>query len=346
MPLLKTPTRTNKTEAGYHVRVIAVLEKYGVEAQKDWDLNPKDFLNWLEAYRDKVSKASWRQIRAALVWFMKNIESECDLSAEILAIDTDTCSEAINTSAKKKKSISDKEKVALEVELLSSHDKFIAGGGDETDSVALNTLLYLLATEITGLRPSEWWGAKIVDTKNLDVDEIEAQKKDLKSIDTITLVVENGKATNGRAFGSHRTIKLKNLSPERKFALEAHYRSVKKHSSLEAFEGYYKSCADRMTYTTRKLWPHRKKYPTLYSGRHQFSANLKREDTALKVIAALMGHGTDRTATEHYGRKNFGQSKGYDIEADQDDINQIHETAKPRYSDKIASQKKNMPNIG
>lgn len=318
------PTRVEKTEEAYlkraQGRLNAFLDDYGL----DWDLHKKEFLLWLEAYRETISKASWRQNRAALVWYMRSIAKEPELAGVIVDIGTFACKEASHTSAHKKKSLSLSDTEKLSQELMEAHGRHLERGGSDTDSIALNTLLYLAATEITGLRPSEWWCSKLYMPNDLDEQG--------NRIDKITLVVENGKATNGRSHGANRTLRFTDLSEEKRFVLLVHYRSVKGLPNKEAFDDYYKACKDRMTYTTKRLWPNRKKRPVLYSGRHQFSANLKQAHIPLKELAALMGHGTDETATSHYGKRRYGRGNEAGVEADPEEVARIREKAKPAFS--------------
>ncbi|EFL89463.1 hypothetical protein R2A130_3602 [Ahrensia sp. R2A130] len=63
-----------------------------------------------------------------------------------------------------------------------------------------------------------------------------------------------------------------------------------------------------------KLWPKNKgRRYGLYSGRHQFAADMKLayEDHAdcRAIVAALMGHSSDLTATMHYARSNKGSAR-------------------------------------
>ena len=322
---MSVPTREQNTENVYLKRAQGRLWAYLSDTGNDWDLNKNDLVRWLEAYRETISKASWRQNRAALVWYMKSIADESQLAGTISDIGTFACKEPTQTSATKKKSLSEKDSEALTEALLASHERHLKRGGSELDSLALSTLLFLGATEITGLRPSEWWGAILLMPGDVDADG--------ETVDKITLIVKNGKATNGRAHGANRTLRFTDLDQEKEFTLLTHYRSVKLKQSKESFEDYYKACKDRMTYTTRHLWPKRKRQPVLYSGRHQFSANLKKAQTPLKNLAALMGHGSDATATSHYGKKRYGRGNETGVEADLEEVERIREKAKPAYSD-------------
>ncbi|WP_286241239.1 hypothetical protein [Neptuniibacter halophilus] len=322
---MSLPTRVEKTEADYLKRAQGRLQAYLKERERDWDLHEDDFLSWLGAYRETISKASWRQNRAALVWYMKTIAMDTDLAGTIADIGTFACSEATKTSATKKKSLSERDSEQLTKALIESHERYVSRGGKEEESTALRTLLFLGATEITGLRPSEWWGSELLVPGEMDASG--------NIVDKPTLIVKNGKATNGRAHGESRTLRFTDLSEERWLTLLTHYRSVKNLPDKEAFQDYYTACKDRMTYTTRKLWPSRKRNPVLYSGRHQFSANLKQAKTAIKTIAALMGHGSDATATSHYGKKKFGRGNECGVEADPSEIERIREKAGNRYTE-------------
>ena len=50
------------------------------------------------------------------------------------------------------------------------------------------------------------------------------------------------------------------------------------------------------------------------------------------MIAALMGHGSDRTATEHYGKKRYGRGSGIEIEASSEEVERIRRTAKTGFT--------------
>lgn len=69
---------------------------------------------------------------------------------------------------------------------------------------------------------------------------------------------------------------------------------------------------------TRELWPDRTEWPTLYTTRHlavaAWKENFLRKGhtdaerlEALATIAALMGHGSDATASQHYARPSAGR---------------------------------------
>ncbi|WP_157833755.1 site-specific integrase [Hydrogenovibrio kuenenii] len=63
---------------------------------------------------------------------------------------------------------------------------------------------------------------------------------------------------------------------------------------------------------------------TLYSGRHQFSANAKKSGIGLNELAALMGHRSNQTATQSYGRKLNGRV-GFSVVADSADVARVNQ---------------------
>lgn len=143
---------------------------------------------------------------------------------------------------------------------------------------------------LTGLRPQEWRLATMGQAEGEDA-----------------LIVQNGKHSNGRTFGPQRSIILSLISPDEKSMIAEHIRLVKEWDDAGQYQHFYSSCSSTLNQSARRRWPKRSKYPTLYSCRHQFSANAKASGLTRFEIAALMGHLSPETAGIHYGRKLAGQ---------------------------------------
>lgn len=139
------------------------------------------------------------------------------------------------------------------------------------------------------------------------------------------LVVRNGKDTNDRAHGTHRTLHITGLRKEELSVVINMMRLAKQHE--DDWPAFYLECRRVMLRTVQKLWPSRDARPTLYSARHQFSADAKAAGFTKAEIAALMGHGADRTATEHYGRKRYGRRGGFRVLPDPADVQRVRATA-------------------
>lgn len=182
------------------------------------------------------------------------------------------------TSSGKKKSFNIKEIGQIDEELISSTNKWS------------NPLrIWIRAAKYTGLRPVEW--RSVVYSK-----------------ETNEIIVKNAKHTNGRSFGKERTISLKHLEKYKIDDIILHIKISDAMVESNNWEQYYKGCSNLLRYSARKIWPKKAKYPTLYSCRHQFSADMKASGCTKREVAALMGHASDLTAQEHYGRKKHGVS--------------------------------------
>tara|TARA_B100000700_G_C15063722_1_gene868056 strand:- start:6771 stop:7775 length:1005 start_codon:yes stop_codon:yes gene_type:complete len=249
--------------------------------------------------------SSWKYYRATIIYYAEKEHEKGNLSEnqlnkikELLRRTKGHSDKDIaKTSHSKKKSLNLKELKSIDNELKKSRSRW-----------AKPTRIFIRAGKYTGLRPIEWQNA-----------EINKEKKLLK--------VTNAKSTNGRSLGDYRTLSLKHLDEKQIKDIENHILLVKNIILKEAWEQYYNGCSSLLKRTTRKLWPNKKKYPTLYSCRHQFSADMKASGCTKREVAALMGHASDLTAQEHYGRKLFG-TRGRKPIINSIDLNRVKETNK------------------
>jgi len=87
-------------------------------------------------------------------------------------------------------------------------------------------------------------------------------------------------------------------------------------------ERAYNGLRKNMLKLTKRVFPKRVSapIPTLYSTRHQASANLKQGGKTHIEIAALFGHKVVETAQRHYGRQKHGEKKEGLIIADPADV--------------------------
>lgn len=262
-------------------------------------------LDWLEVaqwihanLRPVIAKSSWRQYRASVIASVTQwadhqseenpfeLESAFAMVQEVSQLlhegeaGTELDKNVRRTSSMKQKNLPPKDMEKIEAYSAKTKSKEYLG-----------LTYFLWASILTGLRPSEWFTAEIIETfsgKNL--------------------IVKNGKFSNGRAHGERRTISLNHLAPEEVRYVETNLKLLSKtntqtEDNFNEMLGLYRR---RLNYLSRKLWPKRKLRPTLYSGRHQFSADCKARGCTLVEIAALMGHASDETASEHYGKKVSG----------------------------------------
>lgn len=296
-------TRTPETEADYRKRASQLLERFASETGVDWDLSPEKLVSWLSEARKSWSPAYWRRNRAALVWHFTHIAFE-DLAHSIRAISTKPCPPPTRTSARKKKSISDDELLELTNFLLSVN----------RSAVSTEAYNFLVSSILTGMRPVEWGQCELQEILDSESD-----------VDEIRLIVQNAKTTNGRAHGSTRTLSLRDLHPQERMVLLDHWRSAKQHAESDTYLEFQRRCSDKIRYAVQKLWPSKQKRIALYSSRHQSMANCKKSGLPLNVIAAIHGHATDRTASEHYGRTQHGNAGQVRVHASQEDVARVRE---------------------
>lgn len=207
------------------------------------------------------------------------------------------------TSAKKSKHIKENDLKLLIEELRKSNNKW-----------KVATILWIQSGIISGLRPVEWKNVEIITDNNV-----------------FLLNVKNAKNTNNRSHGDFRKINLSYLNEKEKEMIIKHTKIAKNFEKKGLWKEYYEGCSNILRYTTRKVLKNKKKFPTLYSCRHQFSANIKASGYTTEEVAALMGHASDKTAQEHYGKRRYGKnSKGPKV--DKNDLENVKIKSKNYFS--------------
>lgn len=151
-------------------------------------------------------------------------------------------------------------------------------------------LLWLRAGTTTGLRPNEWEDARITRLPDGQAG----------------LSVLNAKTGNQNDLhvNAQRIIPLGHLEEEEYLEIVAHTDLYQRIRALggEHFERYARGCRQTLYRAAKELWPRRKKIPNLYSGRHQFAANLKGNDILLpEERAYMLGHSSIHTHQNCYG---------------------------------------------
>lgn len=203
----------------------------------------------------------------------------------------------LRTSAKKQKHLTLKDFNFLDEALKNSKNKW-----------AKPTRIWIHSGIISGLRPIEW--------KQTVYDEEENR-----------LIIKNAKNTNGRSHGEFRTIYLDHLTSFEKKILLQHLKVATQFNQTNNWDLYYNGCSNLLKYTCNKIWPNRERHPTLYSARHQFSANLKASGCRPEELAALMGHAVDDTAITTYGKKVNG-TRGVKPKINSEEVKRVRKSKK------------------
>ena len=291
------PTRTPATEDAYRRRGEALLRAWAAEGQPV-SLEPAQ---WLAHRAPKLRASTLRQYRAALALILEERGEHAQAEAVRALPQPETRPRPAPkaTSAKKARS------VPADFEKALTRD--LARGPGAKTHWGPRALMWLKATILTGLRPSEWEHARL--ERNWRAGEYEGP----------ALLVRNAKATNGRAHGETRTLLLEQLDERDLTAVRLQALYVDPHHPdglIDArgrpisFVRYYAAVRRTMQLAAKRHRRGGSGSVTLYSARHQFIANLKAAGYSLAEIAALAGHATDDTATEHYGRRRNGRRGG------------------------------------
>jgi integrase len=309
MPQISTPVTLTLSEDSkdsysrrYNQLVRAAKRKIATETGQAVTLvqiTPAALVDFLIARKDRYAATSWRQVRRSVSWSLQELASRSHpkVMQEILVqierlrheqADPDEAREA-RTSSTKAKTLAENDLVLIEQAALAQRAK------------CKNSLtLYLRVGVLTGLRPCEWPGAEFGRSTHEGFAWM--------------LVVANAKATNQRAHGSHRTLYFVELDPLTVDDILAWIEIARSPNY-----GRRLATIGRLLWQiTRELWPDSDEWPTLYTTRHlavaawkayflhKAQTDAERLD-ALATIAALMGHGSDATASQHYARASAGR---------------------------------------
>jgi integrase len=120
---------------------------------------------------------------------------------------------------------------------------------------------YLLATTVTGCRPSEW-------------PTVQFRRSKLPGF-TWEMVINCGKNSNNRAHGPTRTLRWVFLPDHVVEAILAWLAQVRRVARTGRYDALLDTLGALMARITKKLFSRRKQRPTLYSARHEAAARWK-----------------------------------------------------------------------
>lgn len=312
-------TKSEKTKDDYFKKAIQLVKKAKREMAlpEDEEIDVRQLVVWLIEHKPKISRSSWRYYKSSIMYYLE-IHEDIEASNEAMEyLRTVTSKGALihteKTSSLKMKKISFEDWQKLDSYLEKKNRKWHA-----------QLRVWLRSSIITGLRPVEWQNAIFKEHKGEPA-----------------LEVKNAKSTNGRAHGDTRTLILKNVKNEDLLSIREHLNNVRTFLGMDSYQYFYNGCAIALYKVCRKLWPRRKRQITLYSTRHQFSANAKSSGFSRMEIAALMGHAVDITATIHYGKKLAGNEE-LGIVPLKEEVDRVRHISTDGYNDKIASKQDNL----
>lgn len=331
---------TPETHRSYRKRAHSILEKFSrAHAGLDPEEEPERFESWFNNdFLAKLGKSTQRQYRAAVRHYIASRGDRTVLSIregkEQREWERDRgidrrFTKPGGTSSHKAKHIKPRELASLCTVLRSKRAKSAHLAAD-----------LLVAGCQFGLRPNEW-----VEAEFIFMD----RPPDSKEHDS-QLVVKNAKATQGRSFGSHRTLWFSreaiapaDLKASMRCNLAMKIRALKRRrkrrSDQEAAYPDDLRAIEQSLARARKQRGYRRKIVP-YSARHQFAANAKAAGLTPIEIAALMGHASDETASAHYGKRRSGRGgRALGVEPSEEDVEAVTAMNAPDSSKEKESSK-------
>ncbi len=297
---MEEKTKTQETVAKYERVATELIGRYESENPGfSWTDDPAGVCRGIVATRwPRLSKASKRLYRAALISFMsdRGHESAASLMAGVSTTEDGSQRESRHTRLKK---------------LPPAYIDMIAEHLDLDRIIDRLVFCMLYAGAISGLRPGEWRNARFVGVDG----------------GRHILVVQNSKNTNGRAHGAERTITFHDLDEDQSGIIDSLITEISCLSDDE-YTATMASIKYRMSRVSAKVWPNARARPTLYSGRHQFSADAKKAGVDSVALAAIMGHKSPETAERFYGiRRDGGSGYGVTVSASTEEMSRVTEPA-------------------
>ncbi|MBY0380562.1 MAG: hypothetical protein K2W78_01395 [Xanthobacteraceae bacterium] len=297
------------------------------------DLTPAMLVDFVISKKSDYLANSWRVVRSAVIGTLMKTAPLVD---ETVAKEIETAIERLKQEKpapekeKQPATSRTKDKSPTEKDLTRIRHAALA---KQTQS-ATDLVQYLKASLSTGLRPCEWPRARF--------------GKSTRDGYRWMLVIENAKATNGRANGSIRTLYWEELAPE---VVQDILTWIARAQDGD-YDRRLNTIGHQLWEITRELWPRRKEWPTLYSARHVAIAGWKafyvrngqgpaERLEALAVVAALCGHGSDETASKHYARANAASGKSPVPAADPAEVQNVRRVIKLDWLESLREAKAN-----
>jgi hypothetical protein len=283
-----------KTARDYRRRTRQLITRWRAEGlMEDGASTLMGFVADLIARKSALAPASWRQYKFSVLYCLRQVcrmlprhAASFDPAIALLEAEDQTgCAKITDqTSSRKAKKLPDKDLAVIQEALEQSWSTY---------AKPLSDLLH--AGRLSGLRPEEWRQAALVQGAD--------------GTGPVCLRVVNAKYSSDRAHGETRTLTWRTLPGEHLTCLRGCLAWAATAEARGRYEVEQKEMQRLLRETCRRLWPRRKRGYALYSCRHEFSAQAKRFYSP-EEVAALMGHASDATGTDHYARPRRGKAEG------------------------------------
>lgn len=292
--------RTANTEKDYLRRFRQQKQRLKKILGRDFTF--KEFVaDLIENVRPTLSASSWRQYRSAAIFGLEQValkhpQFRAAIKAAITnlraAAPAQRETERLRTSQKKAKSLPDDDLEKV---------KQIVRAGQSANGQKLCDLL--TAGALTGLRPCEWPSAVLRPCAAAGFEW--------------ELTATCAKNTHGRAHGESRTLRFVALDAETVKIVSNWIAIADEAERKGTYRRLLNTLGSLMYRSAVKIFPRRKKRPTIYTARHIAAARWKAyyvngaatpeaRELGRAMVAALLGHATDETASQHYARPGRG----------------------------------------
>lgn len=269
--------RTQETERMYEKKAAGLMRR--CRAEHGSDVSSEDFAAWLESMSAEWRPATVSLYRAAVAFVMEKAGHR-EIAQRVRDIRPTGHADGLpcRTSSGKARGMR-RDTLGKVLAVLRKNNRA------SSDFVAR----WLVVGIKLGLRPGEYATAQIIE-----VDE-----------KNCVITCHNAKSTNGRGNGKSRTLMIDRGEP-----LLPLIKSVIDEIQTRIAAGEdYAQIYENVARTLRRAVDRAKlkgKHPTLYSLRHQFATDLRRDHRDNDEIAALMGHLSDQTNLRYYGQRGSG----------------------------------------
>jgi len=289
-------TKTKETEDKYEYQTKLLYKRYRKDLNNYTKVNFPGFYSWFLTKTPTWQHATVRQYKSAILHTAKKYNfTELEILFDNIGYK--------NCKAKTSK-------------LSHSERKTRAQGAKSISEKNIN----IIFESVKSLPKKSYWvkesvrifsiilmfGLRRKECKNLEI----LNGFDKRGLRTKLLKVKNAKHTNLRAHGEYRHIALSKYNRTQikfleKFIVRINDPVNASGKKIPA-KSYLNRCSKAFSEHTKNLFPKRKSRLNLYTGRHQFCANLKKMNVPIEEAAALMGHSVTDTHLRHYGKRRFG----------------------------------------
>jgi integrase len=285
--------KSDKTIASYLERSAQIVARFTRETGLCVFKDQFRFEMWLSQKKTTWTQSTWRRYKAGLiVWCDK--EDYASLKIALKNTSNEGCKDdkcrlpakERKTSGKRAKKVSDEELKTIKNATKSLPKR--SYWAREGMSVFF-TCLY------TGMRPCELETAEIIPGE-FPGDEV--------------IKITNGKQDKERAHGEFRHLTITDFPSSWKADIRKQLSRSKRTRNATGHKISHKTYIHHagigFSNLIQRLFPNKDLHITIYTARHQFSANAKRNGKSREQVAAMMGHRTTRTAGLHYGKRRSG----------------------------------------